>query len=271
MTPLDYVRLNFRVFPCTARKRPLIKDWGRDASTDPRVIEGWWRRWPRALIGVPTGRASGIVILDVDIKNPKANGFDSLVDLGHAILPETPLAHTQSGGLHAYFDPGEREIRNSASRLGPGLDIRGEGGLVIVPGERGGYQWDPHYNLTSVALAPCPGWISPPEPGRHPAGPRPERSPGLSAYGEGALDSAVKRIIAAPRGEQHSTLLRESFSIGTLAGIGLPAEFARKVLKWAGARMPSHDPQRPWRESDINRTVDDGLDAGMRHSRRAPA
>jgi len=270
MSPFDYARRGFRIFPCTAQKRPLIRDWGQNASADPQVIEGWWRRRPRALIGAPTGRQAGLVVLDVDVKDPRRNGFDSLADLGHAILPNTWLAHTPSGGLHVYFDPGGREIRNSASKLGPGLDVRGEGGLVIVPGEWGGYWWDPHFNLTSVPPAPAPDWIVPVETERSSPAPRPERSPGLSAYGEGALDSAVERIIAAPRGEQHNVLLRESFSIGTLAGAGLPAEFACKVLKWGGMRMASHDPQRPWREADIDRTVDDGFNAGMRHP-RAPA
>jgi hypothetical protein len=177
------------------------------------------------------------------------------------------MVHTPSGGLHVYFNPGQREFRNSASKLGVGLDVRGERGLVIVPGDWGGYQWDPFYNLMSIPLAPAPNWLTPPEPERHAPPVRPERSPGLSAYGDAALDSAVNRIIAAPRGEQHSTLLREAFSLGTLAGVGLPAEFARKVLKWAGARMVSHDPQRPWRETEINRAVDDGFNAGMRQPR----
>jgi hypothetical protein len=43
------------------------------------------------------------------------------------------MAHTSSGGLHVYFDAGERELKNSAGTLGPGLDVRGDGGYVIVP------------------------------------------------------------------------------------------------------------------------------------------
>jgi hypothetical protein len=40
-------------------------------------------------------------VLDVDVKRAEANGFDSLEDLGHSILPETPMAHTESGGWAA--------------------------------------------------------------------------------------------------------------------------------------------------------------------------
>jgi hypothetical protein len=70
------------VFPCRrekgpARKRPLIAKWPEHASTDRDVIGGWWRRSPEALIGVPTGPRSGIVVLDIDVKDDLANGFDS--------------------------------------------------------------------------------------------------------------------------------------------------------------------------------------------------
>jgi Bifunctional DNA primase/polymerase, N-terminal len=85
------------------RKTPLIRNGFKGACHDPTTIREWWTRWPQALIGMPTGEISGLVILDVDVKRPEANGFDSLEDLGHSILTETPIAHTKSGGLHIYF------------------------------------------------------------------------------------------------------------------------------------------------------------------------
>jgi hypothetical protein len=267
MTPFDYVQLGWRVFPCR-QKVPLIREFSQNASTDSQKIAEWWRDWPRAWIGAPTGRESGFVVLDVDVKNPGQNGFDTLADLGHSILPETWMAHTRSGGLHVYFDPGERTIRNSVRKLGPQLDIRGNGGFVIVPGAGSGYWWDPHCNLNSVPLALAPDWLVPAEPVRRASSVRPEPEPGMTNYGNGALASAVKRIIAAPMGLQHDTLLRESFALGNLvAGSELPAGYTRKTLRWAGMQMIAHDPRQPWREADINRTVDDGLAAGMRHPR----
>ena len=268
MNALDYARQwQWRVFPCR-QKVPLIREFSQNASTDPRKIAEWWRDWPRAWIGVPTGRESGFVVVDVDIKNAGPNGFDTLADLGHSILPDTPLAHTRSGGLHVYFNPGQREIRNSAGMLGPQLDIRGDGGFVIVPGAGSGYWWDPHCNLETVALAPAPDWIATAEPARRAPIARPKPEPGMTNYGARALNSAVERITGAPSGEQHDTLLRESFSLGNLvAGSELPAGYVRRTLRWAGMQMIAHDPRRPWRETDINRTVDDGLAAGMRHPR----
>jgi hypothetical protein len=57
-----------------------------------------------ALIGIPTGRPSERIVLDIDIKDERANGFDRLDDLG-IVLPATLMAHTASGRLHVYFEP----------------------------------------------------------------------------------------------------------------------------------------------------------------------
>src|SRR5215813_11905413 len=105
MTPLEqafeYAR-RVPVFPCRwdggprLRKTPLTRNGFKDASCDPITIRGSWSRWPDALIGMPTGKGSDLVVLDVDVKRPKANGFDSLEDLGRSIPTETPMAHTES-------------------------------------------------------------------------------------------------------------------------------------------------------------------------------
>jgi hypothetical protein len=161
------------------------------------VIREWWRRWPGALVGVPTGRSSAIVV-DIDRKNG-IDGFDALDELGAAILPDTPLAHTASGGLHVYFRAPDSIIRNTAGArgrgLGRGLDLRGDGGYVIVPSPGSGYSWDPYYNLDAVTLAPVPEWAIPRDPAKAASATfRPEPSSGLSPYAEAALDKAARRI-----------------------------------------------------------------------------
>jgi Bifunctional DNA primase/polymerase, N-terminal len=165
----------WRVFPCIPhgprRKQPLTPNGFQDASADPSVIADWWHRWPDALIGVATGPAGGFVVLDVDIKFRDRNGFDTLDALGFAVLPETPMVHTASGGLHLYFRlPDNLEIRNTQGAegrgIGPGLDWRGRGGYVIVPPPGSGYEWDRHCNLDTTALAPVPTALLPREPQR---------------------------------------------------------------------------------------------------------
>jgi hypothetical protein len=272
-------RFTWPVFPCRwegiGRKRPLIAGGFREASTESNQIEQWWRKWPLALIGLATGRRSGIVVLDVDRKGG-VDGFDTLDALGAAVLPVTPLAHTASGGLHLYFRAPDHEIRNTAGPrgrgLGAGLDIRGDGGYVIAPSPNSGYWWDPACHLGNTPFAPLPGWAAPHE-SVAPAKAMTVRCrpvTGLSPYAEAALDSAVRRIIAAPDGEQEATLNGEAFAIGTLSGAGgIPANFARDVLIWAAGRLISHDPRRPWRADEAARKIERAFEAGLRSPRRA--
>jgi putative DNA primase/helicase len=141
---LAYARRGVPVFPCeTSAKRPLTRNGHWDATTDPHAIERWWKRWPSANVGVPTGKKSGVVVLDVDVDD---GGLDSLAKLERAGLPvpKTARVHTGGGGIHVFFRyPRETVIRNSAGMLGPGLDVRGEGGYVVVPPSRtrGLYRW----------------------------------------------------------------------------------------------------------------------------------
>ncbi len=141
---LAYARRGVPVFPCEpGAKRPLTRNGHWDATSDSRVIERWWKRWPSANVGVPTGKKSGVVVLDVDVDE---GGLESLAKLERAgaPVPKTARARTGGGGIHVFFRyPRGTEIRNSAGLLGPGLDVRGEGGYVVVPPSRtrSSYQW----------------------------------------------------------------------------------------------------------------------------------
>src|SRR6266542_2253025 len=248
-------------------KRPRTPRGFHDATTAPAVIRAWWLRWQDALISAPTGRASGWIVLDIDVKRPETNGFDTLDDLGHSILPETPMVHTPSGGLHTYFDAGDRELKCSAGLLGPGLDIRSDGGYIILPSPGSSYEWDPLYNFTTVALLLAPDWLWPPKPSRS-ALPLPPVKPasGLSPYGEAAIEKACDTIARAPAGEQERTLNAEAFSIGTLAGAGLvPADIALRALLRAGSTMPDHDARWPCRPEEIDLKVRRAFSAGLQH------
>jgi hypothetical protein len=102
-----------------------------DASTDPRKIHAWWNRWPGANIGMPTGKRSGVFVLDVD-------DLGALAELEAEIgkLPATWTVRTPSGGLHLYFRHVEG-VTNSPGALPDGIDVRGEGGYVLVPPSSG--------------------------------------------------------------------------------------------------------------------------------------
>lgn len=239
---LHYAERGKPVFPVLLRrnsntgkldKRPLVP-WGAGASTDPAQITAWWKRWPDAAIGVPTGQRSGFVVLDIDVKDARAYGYDTLDALGLSILPDTPIAHTSSGGLHIYFGCIAQEIRNSVGEdgLGPGLDVRGEGGYIVVPSPGSGYAWDPHSNLDTVALMPAPPWL-----GHHRQ--KQKKSSGPSRFNPQAiLQTACDNIRRAGNGARHDTLNREVFTIAAMVKAGALKEHdARHQLEAAAAAM----------------------------------
>lgn len=283
MTPLEaalaYTARRWPVFPCRwdgpARKRPLTVRGFHDATTDPDLLKCWFKQWPLALIGAPTGAAIGAIVLDIDTKNDQANGWDSLEDLGHSILSDTWFVHTPSGGAHVYFANPERELKCSTGLLGPGLDVRATGGYVILPSPGSGYEWDAIANAETMLLAPAPDWLWPPKPSRPVlrAPVRPVR--GLSPYAERAIELACDGISRAPAGEQEHVLNAECFSIGTLAGAGsVPADIALPALLHAASTMPDHDAARPWRPEEIDLKVRRAFAAGTtkpREARRAVA
>jgi len=133
-----YALRGWRVLPIKpGEKRPPMGAWQKAATVDTAMIDKWWNELYRDHgVGIATGRASGIFVLDVDVAEDKA-GDETLADLEarYGELPDTPTVETPSGGAHYYFKiPDGIEIRNDAGRrLGQGLDIRGEGGQVVAP------------------------------------------------------------------------------------------------------------------------------------------
>jgi Bifunctional DNA primase/polymerase, N-terminal len=113
----------------------------KSATTDEKEIRRWFRKYPDAGIGIATGEVSGIVVLDIDVKNGK-DGSTSLVPLlaQYDLLPETKTAATPSGGTHRYFKYA-KGIGCSTDKLGPGLDVKGDRGFIVAPPSHGLYKW----------------------------------------------------------------------------------------------------------------------------------
>ena len=156
---LSYAKRGIPVFPCEpGGKRPLTYSGFWDATTELGQVKAWWGRWPDANVGVPTGKRSGLLVLDVD---PRDGGPQSMATLERETgpLPRTARSRTGGGGVHVFFRyPAEKEIRNSAGWLGPELDVRGEGGYVVVPPSRtqGVYEWlDKSSPIESAWLLEC--------------------------------------------------------------------------------------------------------------------
>jgi hypothetical protein len=114
------------------------RKWG--ATADPNEIEQDHQRWPDANLGIPTGEQNKFWVVEADTaEGHQVDGIANLRELErrYGALPPTRTVKSPSGSLHYYFkwDP-RREVRNSASRIAPGIDVRGEGGMVVVPPSR---------------------------------------------------------------------------------------------------------------------------------------
>lgn len=152
-----YARHGTPVFPC-AGKRPLTRHGYKDATSDVVLVTAYWEKFPDANIGMPTGAASGRVVLDIDTHT--LDGFEVLRELEweNGALPETLTALTGGGGEHRYFEhvPGSR-----CGTLAPGIDLKGDGGYVILPpsvhvsGQT--YTWDSH--CAPGLIATLPAWV----------------------------------------------------------------------------------------------------------------
>lgn len=146
----------------TPGKHPRTPHGLKEATTEEEKIHEWWARQPQSNIGLVTGSTSGLIVLDVD---PAKGGDDSLQEMErkHGGLPKTVEALTGGGGRHLYFaHPGD-VVRNSAGRLGPGLDVRGDGGYVVAPPSHHvsgrTYVWECMAHPKDVPVASAPAWL----------------------------------------------------------------------------------------------------------------
>jgi Bifunctional DNA primase/polymerase, N-terminal/Primase C terminal 1 (PriCT-1) len=128
---IAYVTRGFAIFPCQPRgKVPATPHGCRDATKDLTRISAWWRENPSYNVAVATGPGSGVFVLDVDGLDAEAN-LRNLEDQ-YGALPETVESITPRG-RHIFFRCKNAPVKNSASAIAPGLDIRADGGYVVLP------------------------------------------------------------------------------------------------------------------------------------------
>ena len=126
----------YPVFPCDSKKRPVCQGGFKSATQDPDEVERLFSITGAALIGIPTGKASGVSVIDIDVRDGKQG--KEWVEKNAEMLGVTRVAETQSGGWHYYYRH-IPDIRNRAGIDGC-VDVRGDGGYVIHP-ESTGYRW----------------------------------------------------------------------------------------------------------------------------------
>lgn len=235
MTPflaaLRYAAKGWAVFPLGEKsKHPMIRteDGGRgfhDATTDSAIVSDWFRRWLDANVGIATGAASGIDVLDVDPKNGGDVTLAALV-AEHGALPPTLTADTGGGGLHLVFRHVPGIVRTIGFR--PGLDYLGDHGYMVaapsIHPSGGVYRWRsdvvtvadaPAWLLDLVTArkrkqAPSTGFRSPPLPSTF----------GGTSYGRVALERACAALAATGQGGRNRTLNAAAFNLGRLVAAG---------------------------------------------------
>jgi hypothetical protein len=231
-----------------------------------QTIISWWNRWPQANVGIVTGAASGLWVLDLD----GHDGIDSFAALEreNEVIISKLSVRTGGGGLHIYFPwPSTGNIRNSVKLHGMKIDTRGEGGYVVAPPsihESGDlYTWTvPPGNMALVA---APRWLVDLVTGdRKPKRQGPTCNSG-SPYAKAALEKEANHVRTASEGERNNTLNKAAFSIGQLVGGGeLERSEAERILVEAAVAAGLG-------EREARATCCSGLEAGLKEPRTAPA
>ena len=281
---LIYARRSWPVFPCQSpsssggcscthedctspAKHPRIQGGLRAATTNEAQVRQWWSRWPDANVAIRTGSVSGLVVLDVD---PDHGGDDSLESIlvRFGPLPDGRLVRTGSGGRHFYFaHPGGTVRNDTGRRLGPGLDIRGDGGYVIAPPSRHASGRSYVLEAGGQLIPELPAWLiellrPPPLPERNPVRPNgqlahPDR------WTRAAVEGELHRLRAATAGTRNDTLNRIAFRLGQIVRMGRLDEATAERLLLDGALEIGLG------EREALATVHSGLEAGERRARSA--
>jgi hypothetical protein len=119
------------VFPITPWRKapPIPHDWERKASADPRIVGMFWPT--AANLGIAAGR-SGLAVSD---HGPSSDEAFDRVRAGRPLPATRKVTSPREGGYHLYWrQPPGIQIRNSQGKVCPGVDIRGHGGYIVVPG-----------------------------------------------------------------------------------------------------------------------------------------
>ncbi|NYJ18529.1 bifunctional DNA primase/polymerase [Glaciibacter psychrotolerans] len=132
---LTFARSGIQIFPCeVGGKRPLTHAGFHDASSDFDQVSGWWARWPRANLGMPTGNVSGIDVVDIDVADVDSGlvAFERATAAG-VLIDGFARVRTPSGGLHVYYSAIADRPQRCWQAAVAHIDFRGDGGYVVIP------------------------------------------------------------------------------------------------------------------------------------------
>jgi len=299
---LTYAGKGWPIFPChPATKQPLLppdidpqsgeKIAGtgglKKATTDFEAVRAYWGRYPKAMIGVPTGLSIGAFVVDIDAGADDVTGevYDAATlqaELEATIgvrLPPTWECRTPRGGKHLYFavKPGGEMPRNRTGII-PRVDVRGQGGYVVAPpsvrDDGAAYEWRASPEEVELAFAPQPLLDVVLRSGRHevsgPEGATETRSTiprvvrDQRRYALAAFDSEISELRNAPQGTRNDHLFRTALKLGQLVGSGdLDEQMVRGSLEAVAKAWPNFPKSLA--------TINSGFTRGMRDPRECSA
>jgi RecA-family ATPase len=186
---LFYASLGWHVFPAPLGEKKSHKaakfsggrNWG--ATRDPEEIRRDFEQWPDANVGIRTGAINNFFVVEGDTL--AAHGKDGIASLAAMNLPDTLQSESPTGSIHYYFNHPGFYVTCSNSELAPGVDVKGDGGMVIAPPSVkpgvGVYKW-----RNSLPRADAPDWLL----NKIKPKPRPERAPAALPTGKWCFDDS---------------------------------------------------------------------------------
>ena len=135
----QYCAKGWNLFPIVpGASNPATHNGFHAAHTDVEKLKKIYMK--RYNIGLATGKVSGVIVIDFDMK--EAEAWQLAEDWG---FPATPVVRTPRGGLHFYFKCPDDGFPCTQSAIYKGVDTRGDGGYVVAPpSTRAGgrcYEW----------------------------------------------------------------------------------------------------------------------------------
>lgn len=229
-----YCLLGWSVVPAAAEGKRALVSWKRwqSQAADVELVDRWWQRWPAANVAVVTGRLSGVVVVDLDVRHGAERSLAELEQQA-GDLPWQAVVETPSGGWHVYVQHPRFPVANSASRLGAGVDVRGDRGLALLPPSRrqlAAYRWAVGGPET-VPVMPN-GWrllLRPPRP-RPPAPPHVWSEPG-EGRDAARLAGLLKTLQQAPKGQRNHCLYWCAKRLGEMLAQGTPESWVEVLVR----------------------------------------
>lgn len=249
-TALQFVEQGYRVFPVREDKSPLIKEWPKRATNDPRQARSLWDAYPSAGVGIVTG--DGLVVVDLDVKNG-VDGVGAFTDwtTEHG-LDWSPTTTTRSGGQHVYYRA-SGQYGNRVNVL-PGVDVRGENGYVVAYGAVPPLAELPTMSEPLARLLPSKDGKD--DQGTAEASPREINVKAIPAAVEGELDT----LEFAQEGQRNHQLNDAAFNLGEIVGDHLDEDEIRERLLETALKIGLE-------YDESVKTIESGLSGGKRHPR----